>query len=216
LLYLATVVSGVVDASSYLGLGRTFVANMTGNVVFIGFGAAGVAGISVVRSLVALGCFLVGSRLGGVVWRRGGRRRVFLLTSFASETACVGLAYGLTQSHALAPHGSQQLALIAPLAVGLGLQNATATALDQPDLTTTVLTRTLTALASQTRLSRDSLPVVARRLLAVLAIFAGAALGALLVLRVSLQAALLLALGLLSLVTAASFVIEEEQRERAT
>jgi uncharacterized membrane protein YoaK (UPF0700 family) len=32
-----TVVTGLVDAVSYLRLGRVFVANMTGNVVFLGF-----------------------------------------------------------------------------------------------------------------------------------------------------------------------------------
>jgi uncharacterized membrane protein YoaK (UPF0700 family) len=34
-----TVVTGLVDAVSYLRLGRVFVANMTGNVVFLGLSA---------------------------------------------------------------------------------------------------------------------------------------------------------------------------------
>ena len=37
-----TVVTGLVDAFSYLSLGHVFVANMTGNVVFLGFALAGV------------------------------------------------------------------------------------------------------------------------------------------------------------------------------
>ena len=36
-----TVVTGLVDAFSYLLLGHVFVANMTGNVVFLGFAIAG-------------------------------------------------------------------------------------------------------------------------------------------------------------------------------
>lgn len=36
-----TVVSGLVDAFSYVILGHVFVANMTGNVVFVAFGIAG-------------------------------------------------------------------------------------------------------------------------------------------------------------------------------
>jgi uncharacterized membrane protein YoaK (UPF0700 family) len=36
-----TAVSGLVDAVSYLGLGHVFTANMTGNVVVLGFAAAG-------------------------------------------------------------------------------------------------------------------------------------------------------------------------------
>jgi uncharacterized membrane protein YoaK (UPF0700 family) len=48
LLFLAlTFVTGVVDATTYLSLGHVFVANMTGNVVFLGFGIAGAGGISV-------------------------------------------------------------------------------------------------------------------------------------------------------------------------
>jgi uncharacterized protein DUF1275 len=37
LMLVLTVVTGVVDAVSILSLGRVFVANMTGNVVFVGF-----------------------------------------------------------------------------------------------------------------------------------------------------------------------------------
>src|SRR5690349_21858580 len=55
-----TVLTGVVDAVSILALGRVFVANMTGNVVFIGFALAGAAGFSLAASLAALAGFLVG------------------------------------------------------------------------------------------------------------------------------------------------------------
>jgi uncharacterized protein DUF1275 len=41
LMILLTIVTGVVDAVAYLRLGHVFVANMTGNVVFLGFAAAG-------------------------------------------------------------------------------------------------------------------------------------------------------------------------------
>jgi Protein of unknown function (DUF1275) len=37
--------TGLIDAASYLGLGRVFTANMTGNVVLLGFGIAGAAGL---------------------------------------------------------------------------------------------------------------------------------------------------------------------------
>ena len=52
-----TVVSGFVDAVSFLGLGHVFTANMTGNVVLIGFAAAGAPGFSMAASLCALGAF---------------------------------------------------------------------------------------------------------------------------------------------------------------
>jgi len=53
-----TVVTGLVDAFSYLRLGHVFVANMTGNVVFLGFGLAGVGEISIVASLLAVLAFV--------------------------------------------------------------------------------------------------------------------------------------------------------------
>ena len=62
-----TLVTGLVDAFSYLALGHVFVANMTGNVVFLAFALVGAPGFSILASLVALGSFgggLLGSRLG--------------------------------------------------------------------------------------------------------------------------------------------------------
>ena len=43
-LSLLTLVTGLVDAACYLGLGRVFTANQTGNVVLLAFGAAGAQG----------------------------------------------------------------------------------------------------------------------------------------------------------------------------
>src|SRR5271166_4533306 len=60
-----TFVTGVVDAASYLKLGHVFVANMTGNVVFLGFALAGASGLSAVASLAALASFLLGAFAGG-------------------------------------------------------------------------------------------------------------------------------------------------------
>ncbi|HEY6318288.1 MAG TPA: YoaK family protein, partial [Acidimicrobiia bacterium] len=54
LLIAMTLVTGLVDAFSYLVLGHVFVANMTGNIVFLGFAMAGAPGFSVAASLVAL------------------------------------------------------------------------------------------------------------------------------------------------------------------
>ena len=52
-----TLVTGLVDAVSILVLGRVFVANMTGNVVFAGFAIAGAPGFSLGASLFALAGF---------------------------------------------------------------------------------------------------------------------------------------------------------------
>ena len=44
-LLVLTFTTGLVDAVSYLALGRVFTANMTGNVVLLGFGIAGSGGL---------------------------------------------------------------------------------------------------------------------------------------------------------------------------
>jgi uncharacterized membrane protein YoaK (UPF0700 family) len=76
-----TLVTGLVDATSYLKLGHVFVANMTGNVVFLGFGLAGAGGISIWASLTALGSFLVGGVAGGRIGARWSSDRGRHLTS---------------------------------------------------------------------------------------------------------------------------------------
>src|SRR5437762_11957851 len=65
-----TFTTGLVDAVSYLGLGRVFTANMTGNVVLLGFGIAGAGGLPVVAPVVSLVSFLVGAGAGGVLVKR--------------------------------------------------------------------------------------------------------------------------------------------------
>src|SRR3954453_5904690 len=75
-LLVLTFSTGLVDAVSYLGLGRVFTANLTGNIVLLGFGIAGSGGLPVVAPLVSLAAFLVGSTAGGVLAARTGDRRV--------------------------------------------------------------------------------------------------------------------------------------------
>src|SRR5215470_11254266 len=65
LLHIATVTTGLIDALSYLALGHVFTANMTGNVVFLGFAVAGAPELSIARSLTALVAFLIGALIGG-------------------------------------------------------------------------------------------------------------------------------------------------------
>jgi uncharacterized membrane protein YoaK (UPF0700 family) len=61
LLLMLTLVTGLVDSISILALGRVFVANMTGNVVFAGFAIAGAPGFSIGAALFALAGFLIGA-----------------------------------------------------------------------------------------------------------------------------------------------------------
>ena len=71
-----TVVTGLVDAISFLGLGHIFTANMTGNIIFLGFAVSGAPGISAARSIAALCAFAAGSVCGGRL--TSGRQRACL------------------------------------------------------------------------------------------------------------------------------------------
>jgi uncharacterized membrane protein YoaK (UPF0700 family) len=182
-----TVVTGVVDAVSYLALGHVFVANMTGNVVFLGFALAGAPGLSAPASLAALSAFVLGALAGGriAVWSRDDRAR-HLRAAMAAAAASVLFAVMLAAIFGQPVPDDARYALIAPLATAMGIQNATARRLAVPDLTTTVLTLTLTGIAADSRLAGGPGGHPARRLIAVTAMFAGALLGALLVIRVDL------------------------------
>jgi uncharacterized membrane protein YoaK (UPF0700 family) len=91
LLLVLTFVTGLVDALSYLNLGRVFVANMTGNVVFLGFAVAGAQGFSIVASVVAIAAFLVGALAGGKLGAIAGAHRGRHL---ALATMLLGAAMG--------------------------------------------------------------------------------------------------------------------------
>jgi uncharacterized membrane protein YoaK (UPF0700 family) len=75
LLVVLTFLTGLVDGVSYLGLGHVFVANMTGNVVFLGFALAGAGGLSVATSVTALVAFILGAGWGGRIAVRTGSHR---------------------------------------------------------------------------------------------------------------------------------------------
>ncbi len=202
LLLVLTVVTGVVDAVSILRLGRVFVANMTGNVVFTGFALVGAPGFSLSASLAALAGFLAGALLGGSLTSRLGHDRGLLLRAgAAAELVLVAAALALTATGGLATAAGRDGAA-ALLALAMGIQNAVARRLAVPDLTTTVLTMTLTGIAADVRAKDHGLAGLGRRVLAVATMFAGAACGALLVLHASATAALGLAVGLLAIVTA--------------
>lgn len=201
LMLVLTVLTGVVDAVSILSLGRVFVANMTGNVVFVGFALAGASGFSLAASLAALGGFLVGAALGGATTGRLGSHRGRLLsTVVAGELLLVMVALVLVAAGGDHLSAAIRNGVAALLALAMGAQNAAVRQLKVFDLTTTVLTMTLTGIAADFR--ADDRFAIVRRVLAVGAMLAGAVAGALLVLEVSTSAAIGLAAALLAAVLA--------------
>ncbi|WP_392967971.1 YoaK family protein [Streptomyces sp. LN245] len=188
-----TVVSGLIDAVSYLGLGHVFTANMTGNVVVLGFAAAGAPGFSIPHTLTSLCCFLAGAATGGRIAVRfgSGSRRTWARGTFAAEAvltaACAAVAFAAPGATATA------YTVIAVTAFAMGLRNATVRRLGIADLTTTVLTMTLTGLAADSRLGGGAGHNSPRRIGSVFAMLAGALLGAWLVLHHGLGFPLLIA-----------------------
>ena len=191
LLLALTVVTGLVDAFSYLVLGHVFVANMTGNVVFLGFALAGASGFSLAASLVALGAFSLGALAGG---------RLLAVTAVV-EACLVAASVAIAATADDPGSGLARYVLIVLLGLATGTQNAAARKLAVPDLTTTVLTLTITGIFADGRLAGGAASKIGRRLLSTLAMFLGGLVGALLVLHAT--AALAIAVAAIVLVVVA-------------
>ena len=214
LLHIATAITGLIDAISYLALGHVFTANMTGNVVFLAFAVAGAPGLSITRSLTALVAFLVGALIGGRVATRFAERvrPTWVTTALAMESALLLVAtlagVGFRDSS-----GSpfQAYSIIVLTACAMGIRNATVRKMAIPDLTTTVLTMTITGLAADSKFAGGTSPRWHRRLLAVLLMFFGAAIGTLL-----LRRSLVLPLATATLLSICCVALSMRRRDTAT
>src|ERR1700716_3720640 len=60
-LVILSFVTGMVDAVTYLGFGHVFAANMTGNIIVLGFALAGAGDISATATGVSLAAFMAGA-----------------------------------------------------------------------------------------------------------------------------------------------------------
>jgi uncharacterized membrane protein YoaK (UPF0700 family) len=180
-----TFVTGLVDAASVLGLGRVFTANMTGNIVFLGFAAAGTAGLSVVRASVAVAAFFWGAMAGGRIGQSLGAGPAAgpVSTALGCEAALLlgagGIAVGSGADLVGAPLLLYSVIVLTGLA--MGIRTAVVRKLAVPDLTTTVLTLTLTGLAADASLTGSDRSRQGRRIVSIVCMLVGAAVGAALV-----------------------------------
>lgn len=197
--------TGVVDAISFLGLGQVFTANMTGNIAFLGFAIASGGSLDVVGPLVSVGFFLAGAAAGGVLARRcQASHPTHVALALGVEATLIAVAGVLAATIEVRAHALSGDVLIAVLGLAMGVRNATTRRIGVPDLTTTVVTTLMAALAAESPLAGGSGRGSTRRILAVLAMLAGAVLGALL-LQVSLVLPLALAAAL-ALATCIAYV----------
>ncbi|PTQ09831.1 hypothetical protein CLG96_11695 [Sphingomonas oleivorans] len=197
LLILLSATTGLIDAVSVLGLGKVFTANMTGNVVFLGFALAGVPGFAWPLYLTALGFFAAGAAIAGRICKahegRGHRHWLLVMATLEAGLLLIAAACALDYDYRSATPSWALCAMIALTAAAMGSRNATIRQLKVPDLTTTVLTLTVTGIAADSSLAGGANPNLGRRVAAILAILAGALIGALLLRWGGLVAPLLLA-----------------------
>ncbi|WP_374008189.1 YoaK family protein [Leifsonia sp. LS-T14] len=195
--------TGIVDAVGYLGLDKVFAGNMTGNVVVLGMALAGAEGLPWVGPLVALFAFMAGAVIGGRTLRRESigwnTRTSWSFTGVAIALAVLTVATLFTGG---VPPQPWQLAISTLLAAAMGFQAAVARHLAVKDVTTVVVTSTITGLAADSRLAGGSGQPWRRRAAAVVLIALGALVGAAL-LRVHVAAPL----GLAAVISAGAAVL---------
>lgn len=217
LLVTMTIVTGLVDAFSYLVLGHVFVANMTGNVVFLGFALAGARGFSIPASVVALAAFGLGAlgsgRLGSAI---GGRCGTLLSATAAVQAVFLAAGVALAALSGSPVPAGYRYSLIVALAVCMGVQNATARRLAVPDLTTTVLTLTIVGVAADSGIAGGGGSKAGRRLISVAAMLAGALVGAVLVVHVQIVYPLVIALVAVASVAVTTHALAASQPAWAT
>jgi uncharacterized membrane protein YoaK (UPF0700 family) len=205
-----TVVSGMVDSFSFLELGHLFVANVTGDVLFIAFGLAGAHGFSIYASLTALAAFFVGAFVGGRLFVRCGAHRGRLLSIVCLIEAVLFAASMVLATTTNDPaRDGYRYAFIVMLALAMGLQNAIALKLSVPGLTTSVLTMAITGISADSHLAGGSGSHLGARTTSALSLFLGALIGAALILRVTIWSDLLAATVILAAVGVIAAVLSK-------
>jgi len=157
---------------------------MTGNVVFLGFAIAAVPGLSIGRSGAALGAFALGAAIGGGLTARmsSGPRQRWTSLAFSMEAALLLVAAAVAAGDGNDPMGdpARLYEVIVLTGLAMGVRNAAVRKLAERDLTTTVLTLTITGLAADSSLAGGANTGWTRRAASVVLMFGGAAAGALL------------------------------------
>lgn len=171
--------TGIIDAVGYLGLDRVFTGNMTGNVVILGMALVGADDLPVLGPVLALVGFLLGAALGGRVLRRAAGAWTGRTTALFGSVGALMLALAvllLAAGEDLAEPVA--LAVTTLLGAAMGVQAAAARFIAVKDVTTVVVTSTITGLAADSVLGSGKGGGSGRRAAAVVLILAGAAAGA--------------------------------------
>ncbi|ANY25582.1 DUF1275 domain-containing protein [Gordonia terrae] len=180
LMVILTFVTGLVDAVGFLGLDRVFVGNMTGNVVILGMGAAGADDLPVAGPFAALVAFTLAAAGAGFVLRRQGTSWTSITTTLlAVGSAVLLILAALFAIPRFADSAHFEILAACATAGVMGVQACVARKLAIRDMTTVVVTSTLTQLSADL-FTGGWRGWWNRRSAAILALFAGAVVGAVL------------------------------------
>ena len=152
LLLTLTAAAGSADAVSYLGLGRVFTANMTGNLVLLGItiGQGQLAGS--IRSVIAFAGFVLGILVGVRVTARTEPTAVWPRSATLALVGELGLLLALLAGWEITGDrpGAVALDILIALSAGaMGMQTAAARRLGLVGVTTTFVTGMLTSLIAE-------------------------------------------------------------------
>ena len=182
-LFLLAATTGMVDATTFLGLGRVFTANMTGNVLLLGFSSTtrpdGYTQSTILYGgLAALLAFVSGALLGAAVAGRRDATARFR-AGFGTEWVFLATAAVLLFDTG-ATRGGLRYVVLVLFGLSMGFQSSVVRRMGVPDINTTVLTTTMAGLASDVVAVAGRAARVARRVATVAFLFVGAAVGAVL------------------------------------
>lgn len=153
-LLLLTFATGLADSISILALGHVFVANMTGNVIFLGFWLAPRTTIDLTAVAVALPTFICTTIVSGRLSRHFGlHTRTWITTVLTIEILLLVALSVLAGTGVLPYQASSKLIMIGLLAVTFGLQHSSARQFGIQELSTTVLTSTIVSFGLDSRLA---------------------------------------------------------------
>lgn len=175
--------AGAVDAISYVGLGRVFTANMTGNIVLLGVAVGGGATSEVIRSGTAFLAFVAGVLAAILLTRESRNDRSWsagLKVALGLETISQAALLAGWLASAAHPGNALKTVLVGLSALAMGLQSGAVVALGVGGVSTTYVTGTLTGLIGELATLKGSRRDWARRGLVLVAVLLGAICGGLL------------------------------------
>lgn len=172
--------TGVIDAVGFLGLDRVFTGNMTGNIVILGMALTGADDLPILGPVLALAGFMVGAAVAGRLLRDLVAGWSTKTTVVFSLVALVLVAAGVVMIVLADPAEPVLLGVTTALGLAMGAQAGAARHIAVKDVTTVVVTSTITGLAADSVFgSRVDKHPWRRRAGAIALIGAGAAVGAL-------------------------------------